>query len=154
MLGLLIFYLIGQFKNKKQFSNVSFHRADFGPSCSWLFSATGHGKDEVDGVGGKLKSLARDHSIQQGVHNKILNAQAFHDFVKDKGYKYTPILVTKEEVKAAEKTHKIRWKESKTIKGTQEYHDFRVDPEDDSYLLVRKFSKSEDYKRVPIAKNK
>ena len=133
---------------------MAHHQADFGAPCSWFFSATGHGKDEVDGVGGKLKSLARENSIQQGVHNKILNAQGFHDFVKEKGYKYTSILVSEEEIKVSQKTHKVRWEQAKTIKGTQELHDFQVDPDDDGYLLVRQFSKSKDFKRIPIVKMK
>ena len=30
---------------------------DFGTSGAWISSTTDHGKDEVDGVGGKMKTL-------------------------------------------------------------------------------------------------
>ena len=54
---------------KRPFRNLVFHilwifqmlstnaTGDFGTSGAWIFSTTDHGKDEVDGVGGKMKTL-------------------------------------------------------------------------------------------------
>ena len=44
-----------QFKNRYNFLNVAFHQRDFECDADWSFFCTAHGKDPVDGVGGKVK---------------------------------------------------------------------------------------------------
>ena len=39
-----------QFKNFKQFSNLTYHLEEFGHIATWIFSASGHGKSVVDGT--------------------------------------------------------------------------------------------------------
>ena len=45
---------------------------------------------------------------------------------------------------------KNRWDTALQIKGTQSYHDFRVDTADNRFLFVRHYTSSEEYKRVKI----
>ena len=129
---------------------MSNHSLDFGTSATWIFSATGHGKDEVDGVGGKMKTVLRENSLMQGIHNTLLDANGIHDFIKLKNYKIKSLLVTEEEIRSVEEKYKERWSFAKTINGTHDYHDYSVDPENNEFLFVKKFSKSNDLKRVKI----
>ena len=39
-----------QYKNKKNFLNLTYHDVDFGVPAKWAFSATSHGKGSWDGV--------------------------------------------------------------------------------------------------------
>ena len=45
-----------------------------------------------------------------------------------------------------------RWENAIQIKGTQSYHDYRVDTNDNRFLFVRHYTSSEEYKRVKIRK--
>ena len=51
----------------------------------WLFSATGHGKGAVDGVGGLIKHYATSHNLREPHEKSIQNADDFVEHVK----KYT-----------------------------------------------------------------
>merc|ERR1712107_222588 len=63
-----------QFKNRFQFMNLSCHKEDFGSYASWIFTATAHGKNECDGLGGSLKRLARDFSLRWVRSQMLLNS--------------------------------------------------------------------------------
>ena len=47
--------LPSQFKNQYSFTNILFHKEDYGSTADWNFFATSHGKGENDGVGGDVK---------------------------------------------------------------------------------------------------
>ena len=53
----------GQYKNRYNFSNISYHEKDFGVKCEWHFFATSHGKNACDGIGGTVKHAAYRHSL-------------------------------------------------------------------------------------------
>ena len=53
-----------QYKNKKNFINITHHSEDFGVHAEWHFFATAHGKGACDGIGGTIKRLARRACIQ------------------------------------------------------------------------------------------
>ena len=53
-----------QYKNCKNFVNLAMHKADFGVKAEWHFFATAHGKGPCDGIGGTLKRLAKQASLQ------------------------------------------------------------------------------------------
>ncbi len=55
----------GQYKNKKNFSNIANHKKDFGILAEWHFFATSHGKGPC--VGGTVKRLTAYASLQ-GTH--------------------------------------------------------------------------------------
>ena len=52
-----------QYKNRKNFLNLCFHKSDFGVPAEWHFSATSHGKGACDGLGGTVKCLAARASL-------------------------------------------------------------------------------------------
>ena len=90
--------LLAQFKNYKQFSNLAHHESDFGSSATWIFSASGHGKGVVDGLGGYLKERAANDSkvSKEGFMSTITDAKGFCD--SGKKFKTIPLLVTTEEI--------------------------------------------------------
>ena len=47
----------GQYKNRKNFINLSHHYEDFGVTATWSFFATHHGKSPCDGLGGTIKKI-------------------------------------------------------------------------------------------------
>jgi len=47
------------------------HKTDFGLSTTWVFFATSHGKSSCDGVGGTVKQLIRQKSLQHPINNQI-----------------------------------------------------------------------------------
>ena len=44
-----------QYKNKKNFINLTHHKADFGYDVEWHHFETAHGKGSYDGIGGTIK---------------------------------------------------------------------------------------------------
>jgi hypothetical protein len=44
-----------QYKNRKNFSNLAFHKQDFDLSARWYNFASAHGKGAYDGIGGTIK---------------------------------------------------------------------------------------------------
>ena len=132
---------------------MSHHPSDFGSPATWIFSATGHGKDEVDGVGGKMKTVLRENSLMQGIRSTLLDAKGVHDFIVSKNYKTKSLLVTEEEIRSVEEKYDERWSYAKTINGTHDFHEFSVDPENKDFLFAKRYSLSNDYKRVNILRN-
>jgi len=53
-----------QYKNFKNFANLSFHHEEFGIAAEWHFFATSHGKSPCDGVGGTVKREVARASLQ------------------------------------------------------------------------------------------
>ena len=47
-----------QYKNRKNFINLCYHKADFKIDAEWHFFATSHGKGPCNGLGGSVKRLA------------------------------------------------------------------------------------------------
>ena len=146
--------MLAQFKNYKQFSNLAHHESDFGSSATWIFSASGHGKGVVDGIGGYLKERAANDSkvSKEGFMSSITDAKGFHDFIIRKKFKTIPLLVTTEEIDKTALTLEERWKNASTIKGTQKFHHYEVDKTDSNFLFVKYFSTSNYTKRVRIIK--
>ena len=77
--------------------------------------------------------------------------KGFINFTKEKS-KIIPFEVTEQEIKSVYELHKSRWDNAKTIKGTQSYHQFGVDPSDKKFIFVKNISKSEQFKRVKVFK--
>ena len=60
--------------------------------------------------------------------------------------------MTEQEIRNVNELHKSRWDNAKTIKGTQSYHQFEVDPSDKKFIFVKNISKSEQFKRDKVFK--
>ena len=58
-----------QYKNKKNFLNLTYHIDDFVIPATWSFSATSHGKGPWDGVAGCVKREAALESLRQPEEN-------------------------------------------------------------------------------------
>ena len=61
-----------QYKNKKNFMNLAYHKKDFAIEAEWHFFATAHGKGPCDGVGGTVKREAARASLQRPYENHII----------------------------------------------------------------------------------
>ena len=68
---------------KNRFQLYELERAPL--DIKWLFSATGHGKGAVDGVGGLIKHYATSHNLRKPHEKSIQNANDFVEHVQ----KYT-----------------------------------------------------------------
>ena len=53
-----------QYKNKKNFLNLTYHQDNFGVPANWSFSATSHGKGPWDGIAGCAKRETALESLQ------------------------------------------------------------------------------------------
>ena len=73
-----------QYKNKKNFLNLTFHEEDFGIPAKWSFSATSHGKGPWDGLAGCVKREAALESLRRPSENQILTAHDLYEFAKSK----------------------------------------------------------------------
>ncbi|CAM1301229.1 Uncharacterised protein r2_g1101 [Pycnogonum litorale] len=69
-----------QYKNGKNFFNLSQHEKDFGIPAEWNFFATSHGKGPCDGVGGTVKRLAARASLQRTYNQLILTPEQLYEF--------------------------------------------------------------------------
>ena len=69
-----------QYKNKKNFSKLCFHKKDFEVDAEWHFFATAHGKGPCDGVGGTVKRLATKACLQRPYDNQILTPHQLFDW--------------------------------------------------------------------------
>ena len=125
---------------------------DIGHLAPWIFSASGHGKSIVDGIGGCLMQKAADESKMKGLKEPIIDAKSFHNFVIRKKYQTIPILISTEEINQKELDLDSRWKKSSTLKDTQKFHHYEIDPDDKEFIVVKRFSLSKVAKRVRLLK--
>jgi hypothetical protein len=61
-----------QYKNKKHFISLCYHKDYFGMDAEWHFFATPHGEGECDGIGGTIKRLSRKASLKNPYEDKIM----------------------------------------------------------------------------------
>ena len=70
----------GQYKNYKNFINLTYHYNDFGLTADWSFFATSHGKSVCDGIGGCVKRKFVNASFAASPSNKITCTQSAYDY--------------------------------------------------------------------------
>lgn len=99
------------------------HQEDFGATAECHFFATCHGKGACDGIGGTVKRLARQASLQRKL---ITNAKELHDWaVKEiKGIEFMYISTGEIEQHVSKYKLKKRHEEASTIAGTRSHHAF------------------------------
>ena len=71
-----------QYKNHKNLYNICLHKDDFDIDAEWTFFATSHGKSPCDGIGGTVKRLTANASLQRPINDQILNCNKMFDFYK------------------------------------------------------------------------
>ena len=64
------------------------------------------------------------------------------------------MIVTTQDYENIRKNEKLqsRWSKAKTVDGTQVSHDFRCDPNDKNFLLVRPYTSCEEFRRIRLTK--
>ncbi|HBS53685.1 MAG TPA: hypothetical protein DD806_06780 [Flavobacterium sp.] len=120
-----------QYKNCKSFLNLCHHKADFGIEASSSFFATSHGKTACDGIGGTVKRMVTNASLQRFDGDHITDALRMYEFCRQKREnKETEIeffFRTKEEIQIVRNKLATRLSLAKTITGTMKYHNFTTD---------------------------
>lgn len=140
---------VSQYKNKKNFINLSYHEEDYGLKAEWNFFATSHGKGPCDGIGGTVKRLARRHCLQHP-NVVIKTAEELYSWadknIKNIKFFYSePHLYNETLVKYQE-----RFNSAIPIKGTQKLHKFI--PLDTTKIFVKETSNSSSQSIVSIIK--
>lgn len=114
-----------QYKNKKNFINISFHKEDFGFDVEWHFFASCHGKNACDGVGGTTKRAVTKASLQRTDDNHIITPQEMFKFCKEHIKGITYVFVKCEEIQEVyANVLKERFNTCQKIKGTRSFHCF------------------------------
>ena len=72
-----------QYKYRKNFANLTYHKDDFSSDAEWHFFATSHGKGPWDGLGGTVKRLATKASLQRPYKDQIMNVQQLYLWSKE-----------------------------------------------------------------------
>ena len=129
-----------QYKNRKNFVNLCYHKTDFGCQAEWHFYATSHGKGPCDGIGGTVKRLAAKASLQRPYSSQIMTPRQLFDWavqnIEGVHFKYCTIDDYRQEEIFLEERLKI----SRTIPGTQKLHCFI--PLNNAKILTKSFSNS------------
>lgn len=107
----------GQYKNYKNFLNITYHEKDFGIPAEWNFFATSHGKGACDGVGGTVKRLAARSSLQRPYDNQITTPYELFEWAKENLPNVDFEFFSNESYDSAEKTLNKRFGQAKTVKG-------------------------------------
>ena len=113
-----------QYKNRFNFANLCFHKADFGVDAEWNFFATSHGKGACDGLGGTIKRSAARASLQRPVENQILTPRDLFQFCHDSITSIKSFFVSSAEVELVTNELAQRFAHAQTIIGTQKLHQF------------------------------
>ena len=142
-----------QYKNKKNFLNMTYHYEDFGVVANWAFSATSNGKGPWDGVAGSAKREAALESLRRPEENQIQTAHDFFKFVKEKFKKLVVEFIPTEDInKLEDDILEERFKAAKTIQGTLGFHNYESIPDNHKKVKVKKFSLSDTVKTVSVVK--
>ena len=64
-----------QYKKGKNFLNLCYHQKDFSIDCQWDFFATSHRKSPCDVIGGTVKRLVSNASLQSEYDDCSSNLQ-------------------------------------------------------------------------------
>ena len=121
-----------QFKNQYVITSMPMLSAKHNVKLSWNFSATGHGKGPIDGVGATLKRQAMEKvQIRKCVIN---NASEFFNAVQGSNIKVTMINSTELEKYAKDYLEKL-FGNATPIQGISGYH--FLEPTDNEYVTKR-----------------
>ena len=137
-----------QYKKRKNFLNLSHHKADFGVDAEWHFIAISHGKGPCDGLGGTVKRLAARASLQRPYEHQIMTLRQLYEWASDDISTVVFNYYTTDDYKNAETFLECRFQQSRTITGTQKLHcfiPFKIDR-----LYTKIFSNSSTQKEVKV----
>lgn len=140
-----------QYKNKKNFINMCYHKQDFGLYIEWHFFASSHGKNACDGVGGTTKREVMKASLQRTFTNQILTPEEMYSFCLQKIKGITYVYVKSDEI-SANHNRKLqdRYDKCQRLCGTRSFHCFI--PESESTLKCYLTSSSSEYEKHQVVK--
>lgn len=130
-----------QYKNKKNFYNLSTIEREQKCKVEWHFFATYHGKGPCDALGGTLKRMATKVSLQRPYTDQILNVQNLFEWIQGKEIATNTVLCTQKEHDAMERRLQNKYKNVKTVTGTQKFHCF-IPNSSDMSVNVKRYSSS------------
>ena len=113
-----------QYKNCKNFTNLCYHKDDFGIVGEWNFFATSHGKSPCDGIGGTVKRLVRRASLQAASSGHILTPEDFYNWCTTNIHNITFRYITTEQIQTHESKICERMANAKTLTGSRSHHKF------------------------------
>ena len=148
-----------QYKNYKNFTNLSFHKKDFNGICAeWHFFATSHSKSPCDGIGGTVKNLFTWSSLQAPISSHILTAEVMDAWARSNIKNVTFLLVTSDQIIAHTNDLKLaeRYEVVKTIEGTRSHHAYLPGAKTGTLRMYRVSSdiSSEMYTNVHLKESK
>ena len=129
-----------QYKNRKNFGNLCYHKDDFGMAAEWHFSATSHGKGACDGIGGTVKRLAARASLQNPYSDQIMTPRQLFDWAVTNIPSIHFGYCTLADYEAEERLLQDRFAKTRTIPGTRKLHSFI--PVSRNEIAVKTFSSS------------
>ncbi|XP_075525684.1 uncharacterized protein LOC142588499 [Dermacentor variabilis] len=107
------------FKNKYQFHELQRSECQ---EMKWMFSATGHGKNACDGVGGLVKHRASHHNLRKPASEAIQTASGFVDAIQGTLKNITILELPQRELADFREMKKEEWKTAKKVPGVQTLH--------------------------------
>lgn len=137
----------GQYKNKKNFFNISQYKEKYGIDVEWHCFATSHGKSPCDGVGGTFKRNARRESIRR-TDNHILTSKDLYDWACQNESSMVFMHCSEEEYENTKAELIGKYNSLKRIDGTQQLHSFK--PTAEGEFEVRKYSECQKSKKVKL----
>ncbi|XP_065675929.1 uncharacterized protein LOC136092137 [Hydra vulgaris] len=113
-----------QYKNCKNIFNLCQHKSDFGIDAKWVFFATSYGKQPCDGIGGTVKRLVANASLQRISTNQMLNSPDMFTYCTNniKGINF--IFISSESLVETRLLQSEQYKNVKTIPGTRDFQEF------------------------------
>ena len=110
-----------EYKNYKNFLNLTFHKQDFRLDAVWNFFATSHGKSSCDGLGGTVRRKLTTESLSKTKTSPIITAIQAHEFCKNTmpavGFFFAP----KDDLTKVCTKFKTRYAHGHTVPGTRRY---------------------------------
>ena len=112
----------GQYKNYKNFLNLTYHEEDFSLAANWTFFATSHGKSPCDGIGGTVKRKLYHESLTRVAGEHILNSKAAFEFCKESIASISFFHISAADLHETRSILDKRYEQGMTVSDTRSYH--------------------------------
>jgi len=133
----------GQYKNYKNFLNLTYHKDDFGLDATWNFFATGHGKSPCDGLGGSIKRKLTNESLKRTTSDQIVTPHQAFDYCKNSMTSVISYFLSKDELLSTRNFLKSRYALGSTVPGTRSFHLF--EPQDVGLIAYKTTAEDEQF---------
>ena len=114
----------GQYKNYKNFLNLTYHKQDFGYHATWNFFATSHGKSPCDAIGGTIKRKLYSESLKRTLQDHIITPLQAFQFCQKSITAVQFFFISKHDLSPIRTMLKERYACGNTVPGTRSFHVF------------------------------